>query len=84
MICIHIPLTLALGLYMFGPLDEDDDDDDEESPMMCVGNIVMFSVLSLILVPLDIVCLPFNLCIAGGMICGGCDRETDSCYIHMM
>lgn len=65
-----MPFSIMLGWLLFKPDSEDDDDSD----LMKWLKLITFYVWLLVLIPIDLILLPFNLLYAIALIC----LESDS------
>ena len=70
MCCLNMPFSIMLGWLLFKPDSEDDDDSD----LMKWLKLITFYVWLLVLIPIDLILLPFNLLYAIALIC----LESDS------
>ena len=82
MCCFNMPFSIALMFILFNPLL--DDDDNDESRMMYYAKLMTFCVWLLVLIPIDLVLLPFNFLYASILICFDMDHDRDNWYVYII
>ena len=72
MCCLNMPFSIMLGWYLFNP--HMDAEDEDEHRVMIIMKLITFYFWLLVLIPIDLILLPFNLLYAIALIC----FESDS------